>query len=81
MAEILQLPDFITKCDIPANSMLKEIALSEPDHAFVVCWPKDGSLPTYHCSTSDMPVVLFNLQKFIHRFYTEAVNHESELDQ
>lgn len=81
MAEILEMPDFITKCDIPADSMLKEIAASEPDFAFVVCWPKDGSMPTFHSNTSDMPVVLFNLQKFIHRFYMEAYHYEDGLDQ
>ena len=81
MAEILELPNFITKCDIRADSMLREIAKSEPDHAFVICWPKDAGLPTYHSTTSDMPIVLMNLQKFMHRFYNDMVEHENELDQ
>lgn len=78
MAEILEIPNFITKCDIPADSMLREIAKSEPDHAFVVCWPKDGSFPTYHCTTSDMPVVLHRLQTFIHRYFQQEAGHEPE---
>lgn len=66
MAEILRIPNFITKVDIHAPSMLREIAKENPDYAFVIVWPKDGSLPTFHSNTSDMPVILMQLQRFIH---------------
>lgn len=68
MAEILKF-DGITKHDISAASMLREIAKSKPSHAFVIVWPKDGSEPTYHSSTGDVPVVLMRAQEFIHKWY------------
>lgn len=57
----------ITKLDLNAARMLRNIADEEPEFAFVVCWPKDGSMPTYHSNTGDAPVVLYQLQKFIHK--------------
>jgi hypothetical protein len=78
MAEILEIPDFVTRHDIPAENMLRAIADEEPDHAFVICWPKDGSMPTYHSTTSDMPVVLHRLQTFIHRYFQEEAAHERD---
>lgn len=59
----------MTKNDIDAPTMLRNIAEEKPKNAFVIVWPEDGSLPTYHSSTSDMPVVLMRLQEFIHKYY------------
>ena len=55
--------------DLKASDMLKEIAKLNPDEAFVICWPEDGGIPTYHCSTGNSPVVLMRLNEFIHKFY------------
>lgn len=68
MADIIEL-DVVTRHDIPAERMLRNIADEAPDHAFVIVWPKDGKLPTYHCSTGDMPVVLMRCQQFIHKCF------------
>lgn len=70
MADILNLPILVTKHDLNAARMLREIAKGKPDHAFVVVWPADGSMPTYHSSTGDMPVVLMRVQQFIHKHYS-----------
>jgi hypothetical protein len=70
MADILTLPTLITKHDIQADEMLRNIAESAPNHAFVVAWPEDGGMPTYHCSTGDIPVVLMRVQEFIHKYYS-----------
>ena len=59
----------LTKCDLDAVDMLEEIAELNPVNAFVVCWPKDGSMPTFHSNTADMPVLLMRLQQFIHDWY------------
>ena len=52
----------------PAD-MLKAIAEEDPNDFFAIVFPKDGSIPTYHSSTGDMPVVLMRLQEFIHKYY------------
>lgn len=70
MAEIIHLPDLITKHDIKADEMLRNIAANKPNNAFVIVWPSDGSLPTYHSSTGDIPVVLMRLNEFIHKYYS-----------
>lgn len=76
MAEILEIPNFITTQDINTPEMLRAIADEEPEFAFVIAWPKDGEMPTYHCNTSDMPVVLLRLQTFIHRYFQGAYEHD-----
>ncbi len=68
MAEIYNL-SLITKHDLNAAAMLKAIAKEKPTHAFVIVWPEDGSRPTYHSTTSDMPVVLLRLQEFTHKYF------------
>jgi hypothetical protein len=69
MAEIIVL-DVITKHDIPAERMLRNIADGEPEHAFVITWPKDGGVPSYHSSTADTPVVLMRLREFEHKLFS-----------
>ena len=61
--------DFYTDKDIDASKMLEAIAEEKPKNAFVIVWPEDGSLLTYHSSTGDTPVVLLRLQEFIHKYY------------
>jgi len=68
MSNVIKLP-ILTRQDLSANEMLTNIAESNPDHAFVIVWPSDGSMPTYHCTTGDTPVVLMRIQEFIHKYY------------
>lgn len=68
MTNIIKLP-VITKLDLQPDEMLRNIADSNPANAFVLVWPNDGSLPTYHCSTGDTPVVLLQLQMFVHKMF------------
>jgi hypothetical protein len=75
MAEIIHL-EIVTKHDISAAKMLREIAKSKPAHAFVIVWPESGADPTYHSSTADAPVVLYRIQEFIHKYY----NREFDCD-
>lgn len=63
--------NFFTRKDINAVEMLGAIAEKEPENVFVICWPKDGTMPTYHSSTPDMPIILMRIQEFIHKFYNE----------
>jgi hypothetical protein len=68
MGEVIKL-EFNTTLDISAQEMLEEIAKQKPKNAFVVVWPEDGTMPTYHCSTGDIPVVLMRVNEFIHKYY------------
>ena len=68
MDNVVKFPG-ITKHDISTQDMLKNIAGENPNNAFVIIWPKDGSMPTYHSNTGDMPVVLMRIQEFVHKFY------------
>lgn len=77
MAEIIKL-DCVTKHDISASEMLRNIAENDPIHAFVIVWPKDGKMPTYHCSTADMPVVLMRCQQFIHKCFDGTFMEEHD---
>lgn len=55
--------------DIPAPEMLRNIAEQNPKHAFIITWPADGTLPSYHSTTGDVPVIMLRLQEFIHKVY------------
>lgn len=68
MGDVIKMK-IITKNDISASDMLKNIACENPNHAFVVVWPNDGSMPTYHSSTSDVSIVLMRINEFVHKFY------------
>ncbi len=61
--------DMLTKQDISAENMLRNIADEKPKNAFVIVWHEDGKMPTYHSSTGDTPVVLMRLNEFIHKLY------------
>lgn len=76
MAEILEIPNFITTQDIDTADMLRAIADEQPGNAFVIAWPQDGKLPTYHSNTSDMPTVLLRLQTFIHEYFQRAYERD-----
>lgn len=66
MGDVIQFST-LTKLDLESETMLEEIAKSKPDFCFVICWPKDGGMPTYHSNTGDAPTVIYRLQEFIHK--------------
>lgn len=68
MAEIIDFHQYVTG-EMPAPEMLRNIADGEPINAFVIVWPADGSMPTYHSSTSDIPVIMMRCQEFIHKYF------------
>jgi hypothetical protein len=70
VAEILELNHLITRHDLNAPDMLRTIAESEPADAFVITWPKDKTMPTYHSSTGNTPVIMLRIQEFIHKYYS-----------
>jgi hypothetical protein len=56
--------------NIDATPMLQSIAATEdPKYAFVIVWPEDGGQPSFHSNTSDVPVILYQLQRFIHKYF------------
>lgn len=59
----------ITRLDLQPKDILEAIAKDNPKNVFVISWPEDGGMPTYHSSTGDMPTVLMRIQGFIHKFY------------
>lgn len=65
----------LTEGDINCSDMLREIAKGEPKNAFVICWPEDGGMPSYHSSSGDMPVILFRLQTFIQGILSREIEH------
>lgn len=73
MSNVIKL-NIKTRADLPADQMLRNIAEEDPGNAFLIVWPKDGSMPSYHSSTGDMPVVLLRLQEFIHKYYSGEFN-------
>jgi hypothetical protein len=68
MSNVIKL-NIKTTLDISAPDMLRAIADEAPQNAFVISWPADGSAPSYHSSTADIPVVLMRLQEFIHKHF------------
>jgi hypothetical protein len=68
MSNVIKFPGDTLE-DLDAATMLRNIADSEPQNAFVILWPSDGSIPTYHSTTSDIPVVMLRIQGFIHKVY------------
>ncbi len=76
MAEVLEFPELITRHDLDASKMLRVIAEDEPADAFVIVWPKDGAMPTYHSSTGETPIVLMRIQEFIHKYYSGDFAHD-----
>ncbi len=68
MNNVVRFPG-ITKKDLSAKDMLAAISEENPKNAFVIVWPEDGTMPTYHSSTGDTAVVLMRLQQFIHDYY------------
>lgn len=70
MAEVLEMTKLITRHDINAASMLRTIAKEKPEHVFVIAWPKDGAMPSYHSSTADTPVIMMRIQEFMHKYFS-----------
>lgn len=60
----------------PTDSMLKDIIARKPKYAFVIEWPEDGSEPSFHTSTSDMPVLAMRLQNFLVEAYSGKLNEK-----
>jgi hypothetical protein len=56
--------------------MLRVIADSKPKNAFVISWPEDGSVPTYHSSTGDIACILFRLQTFMHGIFAREIEYK-----
>ena len=69
MSNVIKLPA-LWHSDLNAEDVLFAIAASKPKHAFVITWPEDGSMPTYHSSTSDTPVVVYRINEFLHKLYS-----------
>lgn len=76
MAEIIRLHKY-TEGDIDPREMMDAIFEGGQKNVFVIAWPADGGLPSYHSSTGDLPVVLMRLQEFAHKYF----NREFELDE
>lgn len=58
------------------EKMLKDIAATKPNYAFVVEWPTNGDLPVFHTSTEDAPVLAFRLQNFLDSLYSGKIKLE-----
>ncbi|MDI1227390.1 MAG: hypothetical protein PSY14_06885 [bacterium] len=56
--------------DLPAEHVLTNIAAEKPKHVFLIVWPADGSMPTYHSSTGDVPVILYRMAEFQHMLFS-----------
>jgi len=69
MSNIIKFPS-LWYSDLNAGKMLNNIAFEKPKHAFVIAWPEDGSMPSYHSSTSDTPVIVYRIQEFLHKLYS-----------
>ncbi len=67
-AEIIYMYD-TTNLDQRADEILQAVLDNNPAHLFIIAWSKDGSLPTYHSTTSDFPTVLMRLREFEHKFF------------
>ena len=70
MNNVIKFPSGINH-ELDSAEMLHEIAKDAPKKVFVICWPEDGSMPTYHTNTADYPVIMMRLQHFIHKMYNE----------
>ena len=68
MVDVIHFPGDTLK-DLGAADMLRAIADDKPENAFVIVWPADGSKPTYHSTTADIPAVMLRVQGFIHKVY------------
>ena len=51
------------------SAMLIKIAKTSPNYAFVIEWPKNGSMPVLHTTTEDAPILAFRLQNFLNDLY------------
>lgn len=61
-----------------AERMLRDIADKKPAYAFVIEWPSDGSMPIFHTSTEDAPVIAYRLQNFLSDLYSGKIKLEIE---
>ena len=68
--------DVLTGENLSVDRVMNGIQQDKPEHIFVIAWPENGSMPTYHSTTSDMPTVLMRLNEFIHKYYNGDFNDE-----
>lgn len=68
MADIIHMYD-ATHLDQNSEEVLHGLAAKKPKHVFIIAWPEDGSMPTYHSTTSDFPTVLMRLREFEHKYF------------
>jgi hypothetical protein len=79
-ADIIDYPG-ITIQSLNAPDVLREIADENPKHAFVIMWPKDGRCPTFHSSTEDMPVILYQIERFKHFIFSGGFDLDMEAEE
>lgn len=73
MSNLIKFP--VKRNMIPTKTMFDEIIKDcKPKHAFVIVWPDDGGEVTFHSNTDDMPVMIYQVQRFIQK----ALNEEFE---
>ena len=64
-----------------ADVLRNIIEEDDPDRVFVICWPKDGGMPTYHSNTNDIPVVLMRLREFEHKWFNGALGMPEQVHE
>jgi hypothetical protein len=70
MSDVINLEKHkLSRGKVTAASVLRQVAAENPKHVFVIVWPSSGKLPTYHTTTTDMPVLLYRLMTFIHKYF------------
>ncbi|TXH54894.1 MAG: hypothetical protein E6Q97_09915 [Desulfurellales bacterium] len=75
MTNIVKFPGKVYQ-DLPADEMLAAIAEQKPLKVFVIVWPEDGTRPTYHSNTSDIPVIVLRIQQFLHKLFSGVFTEE-----
>lgn len=75
MTNVVKFPGKVYQ-DLPADEMLKAIAEQKPSKVFMIVWPEDGTRPTYHSNTSDIPVIVLRIQQFLHKLFNGVFTEE-----
>lgn len=74
MAEIIHMYDS-TRLDQLPEEVLNGVLAKKPRHLFIIAWPEEG-MPTYHSTTSDMPIVTMRLRQFEHKLFSGELSEE-----
>mgnify|MGYP003385334815 CR=1 FL=1 len=67
MAEVIHMYES-TNLDQRVEEVLEGVLAKNPRHLFIIAWPEEG-MPTYHSTTSDMPIVTMRLREFEHKLF------------